>query len=74
MAIPGLTPQQQGLADELTQALPREPAVINWVVRWALKLVATEREACAAIAEDHLLWVHQDACYEEIAAKIRARS
>jgi hypothetical protein len=32
-----------------------------------------EREACAKIAEDHFLWVHQDACYEEIAAKIRAR-
>jgi hypothetical protein len=38
-----------------------------------LAAMAEEREACAKIAEDHLLWVHQDACYEEIAAKIRGR-
>ena len=36
--------------------------------------VADEREACAQIAENHLLWVHQDECYEEIAAAIRARA
>jgi hypothetical protein len=38
------------------------------------KAVAAEREACAKIAENHLLWAHGDSCYEEIAAAIRARS
>ena len=36
--------------------------------------IAEEREACAKIAEDRLLWVHGDSCYEEIAAAIRARA
>lgn len=72
MSVP-LTARQLEHEAELAAALPKQPAVIQFVVRWAAGKILEEREACAKLAEDRLLWVHGDSCYEEIAAAIRAR-
>lgn len=68
-----LTASQRALAQDLARELPKQPAVIMAVVRWAANLILTEREACAVTAED-LAHGRCEACRRDIALAIRARS
>lgn len=70
--IEPLTPQQVAYEAELAAALPKQPAVIRQVVRWAAALILSEREACAKMAQAMGEERDDDSC-REVATAIRAR-
>ena len=71
-----VTPEQEGLSAELVEALGRnQEAVIEFVVRWAARKIAEEREACARLADS----MYEAGWYDgpspkSVAAAIRART
>lgn len=55
MSVP-LTARQLEHEAELAAALPKQPAVIQFVVRWAAGKILEEREACADIIRKFLVF------------------